>query len=301
MTSATQLNLKQLIAMQRQVADLAVRRKHIRSAMSGAHLSRLRGRGMEFDEVRVYQPGDDVGSIDWKVTARKGTTHVKMYREERERPVLVCLDYRKNMFFATRGALKSVVATKAAALLAWHGVQHGDRLGGLLFSDTDHYEIKPARGRKGVLQFLHRCCQEKQWQQPKPHDSGSMAFERVTNRLRQVSKPGSLIYVLSDFRGLNEKSVADLTLLARHNDVVLISVYDVLERQFPETGKFPVYDGESYFNIFSDRKFREKLRQQQKQSAALMQTLQAQHGLHHFELASDDDVASAIRERLWVI
>ncbi|MDX8388834.1 MAG: DUF58 domain-containing protein [Ghiorsea sp.] len=298
---STHLDFKQLVAMQRQVAELAVRRRHIRSAMSGAHLSRLRGRGMEFDEVRIYQPGDDVGSIDWKVTARKGSTHVKLYHEERERPVLICLDYRRDMFFATKGALKSVVATKAAALLAWHGVQHGDRLGSLLFSNTEHHEMRPTRGRKGVLQFLHRCCVDKTWLTNRDANVTSLSFENMTQRLRQVSKPGSLIYILSDFRGLNDQSVADLVQLSKHNDVVLISVFDELERQFPVSGQFPVFDGKSYFNVFSNKKFQQQVKMKYEQHLDMIQTLQQQHGLHHIELATHDDVTTCIREKLWAI
>lgn len=294
----TQLDLHQLIAMQKQVSDLAVRRKHIRSAMSGAHLSRLRGRGMEFDEVRIYQPGDDVGCIDWKVTARKGNTHVKMYREERERPVLICLDYRKSMFFATRGALKSVVASKAAALLAWHSIAHGDRLGGLLFSDSEHAEIKPTRGRKGVLQFLNRCCQATAWEQPHLQ-ANSIPFHETTRRLRKVCKPGTLIYMLSDFRGLNDTAIADLTQLARHNDVVLISIYDTLERQFPHAGTYPVFDGKSYFNVFSNQKLQQHILQQTQQQLTRIESLKSQHGIHHIEIATHNDVSQSVREQLW--
>ncbi len=299
MSQATQLDLKQLIAMQRQVADLAVRRKQIRSSMSGSHISRIRGRGMEFDEVRVYQPGDDVGSIDWKVTARKATTHIKLFREERERPVLICLDYRKSMFFATRGSLKSVQATKAAALLAWHGIQHGDRLGGLLFSDSEHFELKPKRGRMGVLQFLHRCCHAKAWQKEQLAAEHKHDFSATTRRLRQVSKPGSLIYLLSDFRGLDKQAVSDLIQLARHNDVVLISVYDKLEREFPQSGNYPVFDGKDFFTLSANRSLQHKLKQQQEHHLSMLQTLQAQHGIHHLELATDDDVTLTLRHLLW--
>ncbi len=284
--------------MQRQVADLAVRRNHIRSVMSGSHVSRMRGRGMEFDEVRVYQPGDDVGSIDWKVTARKGTTHIKLYREERERPVLICLDYRKSMFFATRGCLKAVQATQAAALLAWHGIQHGDRLGGLLFSDSEHFELKPKRGRMGVLQFLHRCCHAKAWEKHQQAEAVAHNFADTTRRLRQVSKPGSLIYLLSDFRGLNQQAVEDLIQLARHNDVVLISVYDGLERQFPAAGRYPVFDGKSYFTIFSNQSLQQKMQQQQAHHQSMLHTLQARHGIHHIELATHDDVTLSLSRLL---
>lgn len=299
MNSATSLNLKQLIAMQYQASAMAVRRKYIRAAMSGAHVSKLRGRGMEFDEVRLYQPGDDVGSIDWKVTARKGKTHVKLYREERERPVLIALDYRKAMFFATQGALKSVVATKIAALLAWHGVQHGDRLGGLLFADEEHVEIKPMRGRKGVLSFLHHCTHAKAWQKTQPEAVDLLSMEKVTRRLRHVAKHGSLIYILSDFRGLSQQSIADLSQLARHNDVVLISVLDALEKSFPASGAYPVFDGQDYFTVHANPAFQQRMQAQYQAHQQQLNDLQKQYGLFHFEVGTHEDVANVVRERLW--
>jgi len=301
MSSATQLDLKQLIAMQQQIATLAVRRKHIRSSLSGQHISRLRGRGMEFDEVRVYQPGDDVGTIDWKVTARKGTTHTKIYHEERERPVLISLDYRKSMFFATQGALKSVVATKIAALLAWHGVAHGDRLGGLIFSDTEHHEIKPSRGKRGVLKLLHQCCLAESWQQQHPIHPEQGSLEEMTHRLRRVSKHGSLIYILSDFRGLNEAAVANLALLARHNDVVLISVFDELERSFPASGIYPVFDGRAHVSCVMDKVAQELLSEQFEARQAMLEQLQRQYGLHLISVATTDDVGQTMRDQLWSV
>jgi len=305
MSEATQLNLKQLIAMQQQIAELSVRRKHIRSAMSGQHVSRLRGRGMEFDEVRVYQPGDEVGSIDWKVTARKGTTHTKIFHEERERPVFISIDYRNSMFFATRGALKSVVATKIAALLAWHGIAHGDRLGGLIFSEKNHHEVKPSRGKRGVLQLLHQCCQADGWkmQHHRHHqnEQGLGSLEEMTHRLRRVSKHGSLIYILSDFRGLDAAAVANLALLARHNDVVLISIYDALERLFPASGVYPVFDGQTHFSCVMDKRAQEMLSQQYELRQTMLQQLQKQHGLFHISVATTDDIGQTIRDQLWSV
>ncbi|MDX8384266.1 MAG: DUF58 domain-containing protein [Ghiorsea sp.] len=300
--SATQLNLTQLIAMQQQVAKLAVRRKHIRSAMSGQHLSKLRGRGMEFDEVRVYQAGDEVASIDWKVTARTGTTHTKVFREERERPVFICLDYRQSMFFATRGVLKSVLATQAAALLAWHGIAHGDRLGGLLFSDTAHHEIKPCRGKKGVLKLLHRCSQDQAWQARRNTTAAQVAsFTDMCKRLRRVSKPGSLIYILSDFRGLNAEAESHLLQLARHHDVLLISIHDIIEKAPPTSGAYPVFDGQAYFTCQANKKLQAQLSQQYQHRFNRLQTLQNTHGLQHIPLETTDDVALKIREHLWTV
>jgi len=300
MTQATTLNLQQLIGMQRQVAELSVRRKFIRSASSGAHLSRLRGRGMEFDEVRVYQAGDEVSSIDWKVTARKGVTHTKIFREERERPVLICLDYRQNMFFATQGMLKSVLATQAAALLAWHGIAQGDRLGGLLFSDEEHQEIKPARGRKGVLKFLHNCVHAKVWKKTAAKSSNShSSLQDITSRLRRVSKPGSLIYILSDFRGLNDQSISNLAQLARHNDVILLSIADPIEKEFPAKGAFPVSDGNELFTCYANQHLRQRLQEQYQQRLDMLSQLQRQHGLQHIELMTYDNVSDSIREQVW--
>jgi len=303
MSQATELDLQQLISMQQQARDLAVRRKYIRSALSGAHLSRLRGRGMEFDEVRVYQAGDEVSSIDWKVTARKGVTHTKIFREERERPVLMCVDYRAPMFFATQGVLKSVLATQAAALLAWHGVAQGDRLGGLLFSDDEHQEVKPTRGRNGVLKWFHACMHAKAWDihvAKQVVATNNHALEEATARLRRVSRPGSLIYMFSDFRGLNDASISNLAQLARHNDVVLLSVSDGIEANFPNNGAYPVFDGESYRMCYANHALQQRMKALFEQRMNMLSCLQNQHGIQHIALHTTDDVAEKIRTQVWL-
>ncbi|PCI06195.1 MAG: DUF58 domain-containing protein, partial [Gammaproteobacteria bacterium] len=119
-----------LISLNREAKNLPLTPRKITAKLSGTYLTIFKGLGMEFDEVRPYQAGDDLYSIDWNVTARTGEAHTKIFREERERPVLMWVDYRQPMFFATRGSFKSVVAAKIAALLAWSAAQHGDRLGG---------------------------------------------------------------------------------------------------------------------------------------------------------------------------
>ncbi|MDQ6995138.1 MAG: DUF58 domain-containing protein [Mariprofundaceae bacterium] len=296
----TSLALSQLIALKQQVSALGIRRKHIRSPLNGGHVSRLRGRGMEFEEVRAYQAGDELSSIDWKVTARTGKTHTKIFREERERPVLICLDYRKAMFFATQGALKSVIASKAAALLAWHGVAHGDRLGAYLFSDDDHQEIRPTRGRKGVLKLLHGCCQSKAWQ-GQHEASTSPSMQAMTQRLRHIRQTGSLVYILSDFRGLDDESMGHLAVLARHNDVVLVHIYDAIEANFPASGTFPVFDGKQHFMCYADATMQGVLHAQYQQRMESLEHLQKQYGMHLIHLQTHDDVAQIIRERLWAL
>jgi uncharacterized protein (DUF58 family) len=129
-----------LIALRGAGEGLSLKASRIAARQSGNYLSRFKGRGMEFDEARQYQPGDDVRTLDWRVTARTGKPHTKLFREERERAVLAWVDMRPTMFFATRGAFKSVIAARAAALIAWSTNQQGDRLGSLVFNADNHHE-----------------------------------------------------------------------------------------------------------------------------------------------------------------
>jgi len=232
------ISLKTLIDLAPQAAALKKQHGRSNASQSGDYVSLLKGRGMEFDEVRLYQPGDDVRSIDWKVTARTGKTYTKIFREERERPVFISVDNRPTMHFATRGVFKSVQAAKLAGLLAWTAQQHGDRIGGQVFSSQSCFELKPRSGKQGVLHFFHSLLK------PSTAMVDFMTFNTVLSRLNQHAKPGSLIYLISDFRGLNEQSEAHLAKLSRHCDVVLIFIYDLLEKTLPEQGCYRFTDNE---------------------------------------------------------
>ena len=131
-------------------------KKAIESLLSGRHASRMRGRGLNFEEIRKYLPGDDVRTIDWKITARTGETHVRVYTEERDRPAILVVDQRINMFFGSTRALKSVVAAEMAALGAWKVFDAGDRVGAIVFNDAESVEVRPQRSRRTVLNILHQ-------------------------------------------------------------------------------------------------------------------------------------------------
>ena len=131
-------------------------RQPVGSALSGRRASRLRGRGLEFEEIRAYLPGDDVRAIDWKVTARTGSPHVRVTREERDRPALLLVDQRQAMFFGTVLAMKSVTAAEIAALAAWRILGAGDRVGGLVLSDAGLAAVPARRSRGAVLRLLDR-------------------------------------------------------------------------------------------------------------------------------------------------
>lgn len=235
-------SLAGLIGLSRPAESLCLHITAARSAQSGGYLSRFKGRGMEFDEVRCYQPGDDIRSIDWRVTARSGKPHTKLFREERERPVFISVDYRASMFFATRGVFKSVMAAKLAALLAWSANHHGDRVGGQIFSEGYTEDFKPLGGRSAVLRFLHYLAA------PSTGDIGSRrpAQETITRsmaHLCRLAHPGSLVFLISDFRKLDGAAETHLMRLSRHCEVVMLEIHDPLEAELPPPGRYRLGDG----------------------------------------------------------
>ncbi len=288
-----------LIGLNRDARSLPLISNSVKAQMAGGHLSAFRGRGMEYHESRPYQPGDDIRAIDWRVTARSGRTHTKVYREERERPVLLWLDLSRSMFFGTRNCFKSVLAAKAAALLAWSSVQHGDRVGYLIFSEAQHSEFRPARGKHTVLQFIQKLVEHPAWEQDGDKTGESNTGLGALMRLRQVTRPGSLVVLLSDFRFLDDSCRAQLVQLARHNDVVLIHVYDPFERNLPQAGYYRLTDGDSSIEI--DTASRGLRNRYQERYATQMQSLERlcqELGLYLIDLSTADDMLLALKAGL---
>jgi uncharacterized protein (DUF58 family) len=216
-----------------------------RSTITGGHASRFRGRGMDYLESRDYQPGDDIRSMDWRVTARTNRAHVKLYQEERERPVVVMLDLGPGMFFATQGAFKSVIAARAAALIGWAAIQHGDRIGALFFNGV-HHELRPLGGQRGVMRLIRQLVTATDpaavLTSPKVDLHNSQLNEALL-RLHRVARPGSLVYILSDFYAMNAETRRHLQRLRQHNDVVACQIVDAIELAPPPPGRYAVTDG----------------------------------------------------------
>jgi uncharacterized protein (DUF58 family) len=238
------VSLKTLVDLAAPATGLKFHHRAIRAKQSGGFVSRFKGRGMEFDETRLYQAGDDIRSIDWRVTARTGKTHTKIFREERERPVFISIDCRASMHFATRGVFKSVLAAKIAALLAWTACHHGDRIGGQLFFDTHCQELKPQNGRSAVLHFLNALVNANSTN-AKLGDLENEDLDTIFARLQRHARAGSLVYIISDFRGLTANAQNKLTSLARHCEVVLFFIYDELESHLPDAGQYRFSDGKN--------------------------------------------------------
>lgn len=273
----------------------------INSLQTGAYVSHFRGRGMEFDESRPYQPGDDPRNIDWRVTARSSEAYTKLFREERERPVLIMLDLRSNMHFATRGCFKSVNAARAAALLAWAAHYRGDRLGGLVFGDTRHRELRPRLGRQAALRYVHELVTHPDW--AISADQGAVDEElpltQAMAMLRRVTHPGSLVIIVSDFIGLSRAAQSYLTGIARHNEVLAIFLSDPLERQLPPPGRYRLVSHEEEMAIDTyARSARSDYRHAFEERAHELDKFCHRYGIHLLPLSTDEDPVKALQEAL---
>ncbi len=245
-SSLVSISLKELVAL-RALPQRADKPRSMASAqLAGGHRSRFRGRGMEFAEVRGYQPGDDVRSIDWRVTARRGKVHTKLFHEERERPVLFSIDYRRPMFFATRGRFKAVLASQLAALLAWQAMAQGDRIGGFLFSEEKRTELRPRGGHRGVLQLLNAMTGDPVWQRP-PHQpfQPHQHLAETVQRLLRVTRPGSRVHLFSDLTQWDDSVEKHLAVLSRQAEISLYFIFDPLEAELPQGNNYRLSDGNS--------------------------------------------------------
>ena len=299
--SVSQPGLIRLSGPARAIALDALR---VNSLQTGAYVSRFRGRGMEFDESRPYQPGDDPRSIDWRVTARSTTAYTKLFREERERPVLVAVDLRSNMHFATQGCFKSVNASRAAALVSWAAHHRGDRLGGLIFGDTTHRELKPRLGRRAALRFVHELAEHPDWQRRDIEGSGMDPrgidpLAQAMSALRRVTRPGSLVVVISDFVGFSRAAQSYLSSVARHNEVLAVFLNDPIERQLPPPGRYRLVSPEDELAIDTyaaparhdyEQAFDDRLQE--------LENFCQRYGIHLMPMSTDDDPASTLQAAL---
>lgn len=225
-------------------------RQPVRSLLAGGHGSKLRGRGLDFDEIRKYLPGDDPRSIDWRVTARTRSPHSRVYTEERERPVLLVVDQRLGMFFGTVQSMKSVVAAEAAALGAWRTVSVKDRVGGVVFNDTDVAVIRPQRTRTTVMRLLrtiadqNRALRANSTVKPNP----AMLNEAI-RRTSQLATHDHLVVLITDADGADADTRRLLTTIARHNDVLVAFVFDPLEAELPAADGLVMSDGDRQMEV----------------------------------------------------
>jgi len=258
-------DLDELIRLQFKVHGFSFLPKQpVQSLLAGRRASRLRGRGLDFEEIRRYIPGDDIRTMDWRVTARTQKPHTRVYTEEKDRPVLLVVDQRLSMFFGSQVAMKSVTAAEVAAMGAWRTLSVGDRVGALVFNDSEIREIPPHRSRQRVMQILDTVLEMNHALrvdgdiQPNP-----AMLNRVLGKVLQLAKHDYLIGIISDFSGADEETRRAVTRLAAHNDVIALFIYDPLEAHLPSFGKVIVSQGDLQLEVDTgDGQFRRRFSEQ---------------------------------------
>lgn len=237
-------------------------RQPVGSALSGRRASRLRGRGLDFQELRAYLPGDDVRAIDWKVTARTGSAHVRVTREERDRPALILVDQRQAMFFGTVRNMKSATAAEIAALAAWRILGQGDRVGGLVLSDAGTATVPARRSRGAVLRLLDLVATRNMAlsaEAPVVPDAPARLNAALAEAGRIVTHDW-LVLVVSDFDGADDDTLRILSGIARANDLVLTLVHDPSAHETPDQGRLVIGDGRLQVELdLADARVRQNL------------------------------------------
>lgn len=240
------VSLAQLMALEFKARDLSfLARQPQGSILAGNHASRLRGRGLNFDELRRYQPGDDLRHLDWRASLRTGKPVVRTFTEERDRPALIVVDQRMSMFFGSQRSFKSAVAAELAALAAWMVFHAGDRVGGLVFNDQRIDSVAPLRSRKRVEALLSRVAeQNRALNAGNPDAEDEDQLDKVLQRCLALAGHDHLICIVSDFAGAGERTLQLMRQLSAHNDVIALQVYDPLALKLPNNGRLLVTQGE---------------------------------------------------------
>jgi uncharacterized protein (DUF58 family) len=293
--------LDSLIALQFKARGFALTHSQpMHSLLFGRHSSHVRGRGLDFEEMRNYVLGDDVRRIDWRVTARMQKPFVRVYSEERDRPTMVVVDQRINMFFGSRVSMKSVVAAEIAALAAWRVFQQGDRIGAFIFNDDETEQVPIHRSRGNVLRILDRIAhQNKQLRGNLPVQSRPERLNEVLRAVTRVCHHDALIIIASDFDGANQNTRDLLLNLSRSNDVVCCLTYDPLAVKLPAAEQFVVSNGELQVELLlGQEKIRKSILEASDTRIRSILAWQKEIGVSVLPISTADDVASQIRHLL---
>ena len=294
-------DLDELIRLQYKATGFSfLPRQPIHSILAGQHASRLRGRGLNFEELRRYLPGDDIRNMDWKVTARMRKPHVRVYTEERDRPALLVVDQRLSMFFGSTRAMKSVAAAEATALAAWRVFHAGDRVGAIVFDDHDIVEIAPHRSRSRVMQILQAVVEKNHSLRANADLTPNPAMlNHALERALRVAKHDYLVGLITDAFGADLESERLVTLLSAHNDVISVFIFDPLEAQLPDAGRLVMTEGAAQLEVnTSDSGLRRRFHDAFEQRLARIQTLSRKRSIPVLPIHTGEGVAEQVRTLL---
>jgi uncharacterized protein (DUF58 family) len=291
-------NIDDLLELRHQAHTLGLASHHlVNSSFSGLYASVFRGTGLDFEEVREYQQGDDIRNMEWKVTARTNVPHMKTFREERERSVVLCVDKGPHMSFGTRGTFKSIQAARAAALLGWAASRLHDRVGGILFGDagTGMEYFRPTKNRRALWRLLSALTNEGS-QEKRQIDCLAQALQRAD----RGTPTGSLIFVIADLN--REIAALEQTLgrMGQHHTLVLLPVDDPADREIPDMGPvdFISPDGEVVEIDTSDGQARQQYRKIWEQRRAILSLMANRLSIPLIPVPTNEDIHHALTQGL---
>lgn len=275
-------------------------RQPVHSIISGRHASRVRGRGLNFEELRNYMPGDDVRTIDWKVTARLRAPHVRVFTEERDRPAILIVDQRVSMFYGSQRAMKSVVAAEAAAIGAWRVTGVGDRVGAIVFGDEDFDEIRPHRSTRTVHRILSSVvARNNALHVTEGSATNPTMLNVVLDRVAQTAKHDHLVTILSDFDGADDRTTQIITKLSQHNDVLAVPITDPTSVHIPAVGRVVASDGDLQVELdFGSTATRKRLLDYSDKRLAKVLAWQSDLGFPVLPLTTAEETLSQIQRLL---
>jgi len=275
-------------------------RQSVRSLLSGRKRSRLRGRGLDFDELRHYRPGDDIRTMDWRVTNRTGKPHVRVYTEERDRPVIAVVDQRLPMFFGSQHKMKSVAAAEVAAITAWRVLEVGDRIGAILFNDERCLEIKPTRSQSKVMGWLGDLADMNNELSVTPdRSSNPAALAQALQLLERSVDHDYLVVLISDFYGWDAQALKIIRSISQHNDIICSLIFDPLERDISRASDLVVSDGRYQLQIDpNEQGLGEKFEASFESSMAHVQGELKRHRIPVLPVETSTPVSDQLREKL---
>ena len=239
--------------------NLRAGKQRSNSVLSGRYASRLRGRGLDFEEARPYVIGDDIRNIDWNVTAKTGKTHTKVFTEEKEKPAFIFVDQSPTMGFGSENKTKAVVAGELASLIAHKIKKSGDRVGGLVFSGDGYELVTPKRDKRNITYLLQKIVEANQNIYKSKEFNFESSLVEMMSKLHNVITHDFLVFIISDFYRYSDSVLQYLSQLSIHNDLILIKVFDKLEAQIP-TEKIVLSNKKYQINIDGkNKKIKEEL------------------------------------------
>ena len=274
--------------------------RRVGSILNGRHNSKMRGRGMDFSEMKQFVQGDNVRNIDWKATRRTGKPYVRLFNEERDRAVWLVVSQRNSMFFGTTKRMKSVVASYLTALTAFRVVDSGDRVGAVLYNDTTIKVCKAQRGKESIYRLLYELVDLNN-QLGKNSNNNNGQLNRALETVGAMAKHDDLIILIGDGRAIDDKSVEYITTLSTHNDIISALIYDPMEMELPNQKSLFLSDGSKSVDIDGgDKNFRDSFKKRLEGRKNALKNLSIRHTIPLLTISTNDDVLEQIQKQLGV-